>query len=399
MPRPGKIIHRYVFVEILAPFLLGLAVFTFVLLLTRLLKLVELVVNRGLPLARVLELFAYLLPQFLEVTLPMAMLLAILVALGRLSADSEIVALRSSGVSLYQLLPPIVIFVALVGVLTLVLSAEGRPWGNRALRHALWDIARTHAAAGFRPQVFNSEFSGLVIYAEQIDARQNLLTNVLIADERDPRQRHTVFAREGRMVADAARQVMTLRLTTGRIVSVEFPGEATYQTDFESYDVTLDLRQTVDGVREEQHSPAEMRLAVLRATLATKAAARLPHRLELVEWHRRLAIPAACLVFGLIAVPLGIESSRAVKSRGFAVSLGVIFCYYILLSIGQALAEQGALPASIGLWAPNVVLGVVGLLLLRRAAREQRLVASWLTAPARTLRGWLLRRALPPSAR
>src|SRR5262249_34990007 len=132
-----KILHRYLFREILVPFALGLGIFTFVLLLARLLKLVELLVNRGVPAAQVAQVFLLLLPAFLEVTVPMAMLLAILVAFGRLSADTEITAMRSSGVSLYQLIPPVATFVALVTIATGALSCWARPWANRALHTAM----------------------------------------------------------------------------------------------------------------------------------------------------------------------------------------------------------------------------------------------------------------------
>src|SRR5215471_19466533 len=165
----GKILHRYIFREVVTPFILGLGIFTFVLLIARLLKLIEMVVNRGLPATQILELLGYLMPQFLEVTVPMAMLLAILIAFGRLSADAEMVAMRSSGLSIYQLAPPIIIFVAMTTLLTAVLSMYARPWATRNLKHELWEIARTRATAGLRPQVFNDEFPGLMIYAEQID--------------------------------------------------------------------------------------------------------------------------------------------------------------------------------------------------------------------------------------
>src|SRR5262252_8667877 len=137
----GKILHRYIFREVLTPFSLGLGVFTFVLLIARLLKLIELVVNRGLPVGQILRLLAYLMPAFLELTVPMAMLLAILIAFGRLSADSEMTAMRSSGLSLYQLVPPVAVFVALTTLATAALSIWVRPWGNRSLRDALFDIA------------------------------------------------------------------------------------------------------------------------------------------------------------------------------------------------------------------------------------------------------------------
>jgi lipopolysaccharide export system permease protein len=370
----GKILHRYVFREILVPFALGLGIFTFVLLLARLLKLIELVVNRGIPVSSVAAVFLFLLPAFLEVTVPMAMLLAILIAFGRLSADSEITALRSSGVSLYQLLPPVAIFVVLVMIATAGLSWYGRPWGNRALRTTMWDIARSRASAGLKPQVFNDDFPGLVIYAEQIDAKADRLGHVLISDERDPQQQNTVFAREGIMISDVEHETVTLRLLEGTIHTIDTSANASYQTAFRSYDVNLDLRSAFADVHAKSDDPKELTLGQLEEAIATKGAAGQPITSELVEYHRKFSIPFACIVFGLVAMPLGIQPGRAVRSRGFAVSLVVIFTYYILLSTGQGLAEQGHIRPVIGLWLPNAVLGTIGLVLMRRAGREQPLV-------------------------
>jgi len=130
----GKIVHRYVFREIVVPFLFGLSVFTFILLIARLLKLIELVVTRGVPVLNILQLLSYIMPAFLEVTVPMAMLLAILVAFGRLSADSEMVALRSSGLSLYQLIAPVAMVALLATAATAALSVSPARARARASR-------------------------------------------------------------------------------------------------------------------------------------------------------------------------------------------------------------------------------------------------------------------------
>src|SRR5207245_6362532 len=176
-----RILHRYVFREIVVPFAFGLSVFTIILLIARLLKLIELVVTRGVPVENILRLLSYILPAFLEVTVPMAMLLAILVAFGRLSADSEMVELRSSGLSLYQLIAPVAMVALLATAATAALSVWAGPWGNRALKTALFDLARTRASAGIKPQIFNDDFPGLVIYAETIEATNDRLHHVLIS--------------------------------------------------------------------------------------------------------------------------------------------------------------------------------------------------------------------------
>ncbi|TMB44752.1 MAG: LPS export ABC transporter permease LptF [Deltaproteobacteria bacterium] len=366
-----KILHRYVFREILLPFAFGLGVFTFVLLVARLLKLIELVVSRGLPLASIMRLFAYIMPAFLEVTVPMAMLLAILIAFGRLSADSEMVALRSSGLSLYQLMPPVVIFVALATSATAGIALYARPWGNRSLKTALYDMARTRASAGLKPAVFNDDFPGLVIYAEGIDPTMDRLAHVLIADERDPQQHNTIFARAGFMISDRRAQTVTLRLLEGSIHTTDPRGGAEYQTDFQSYDVNLDLRQAFAGLRQRERDPKELTLGQLARSIAAKQAAGRPYGPELVEYHRKFSIPFACIVFGLVAVPLGVQPARAVRARGFVVSLVVIFAYYIFLSAGQTLAERGVMSAAFGLWLPNLVLAALGSYLFAQAARER----------------------------
>ena len=386
----GKIIHRYIFREVLTPFLLGLSVFTFVLLIARLLKLIELVVNRGLPPAQILRLLAFLMPAFLELTVPMAMLLAILIAFGRLSADAEMVAMRSSGLSIYQLVPPVILFVLMTACITAGLSMYARPWANHNLKLELWDIARTRASAGLKPQVFNDEFPGLVIYAEHIDSRTDRLIHVLISDERDPNQHNTVFASEGFMISDNDTQTVILRLLNGTIhTSDDAAGRLSHRF--------RDLRREPRPAREpggaapsKQDDPNEMTLPELGAAIEAKRADGKSAAPELVEFHRKFAIPFACIVFGLVGLPLGIEPARNVRSRGFAVSLAVIFIYYILLSAGQGFAEQGTIPAWFGLWLPNMVFGSLGVMLMRRAGRERALFGTWIPDLAAHLRSALL---------
>ena len=384
----GKIVHRYIFREILIPFVFGLSVFTFVLLIARLLKLIELVVSRGVPPGNIMRLVGYILPAFLEVTVPMAMLLAILVAFGRLSADSEIVALRSSGLSLYQLILPVATFALLATLATAVLSMYARPWGYRSLRTALFDIARARATAGIKPQVFNDEFPGLVIYTESIDPATDRLQRVLISDEREPSQHNNIFAREALMISDPTAETVTLRLQEGFIHTVDTIDGAEYQTDFRSYEVSLDLRQLFAGAKQREQDPKELTLPQLRQVMASKEAAGQPMAAELVEYHRKFSIPFACVVFALAAVPLGVQPVRGARSRGFAVSLAMIFAYYIVLSAGQAMAEQHLLPAVVGLWLPNALFLAIGLYLFSQAAKERAVLQlEWLRQAASALWG------------
>jgi lipopolysaccharide export system permease protein len=367
MPRR---LDRYVFREILAPFGLGVAAFTSILLIARILKLVELVINRGVPPLQTLKLFSCILPFFLEVTVPTATLLAILIALGRLSADSEIVALRASGVSLRQIARPIAVFVTLAWVVTSLLSLYVRPWAHATMRQTLYEIAKTRAASGITPQVFNDEFAGLIIYVDHVNVVTSVMERVVIADGRAPGQQSTFFAREGRLVPNEGEQMLVLRLTDGSMHTLNEEDASYHRTDFVSYDVRLDLAAMM-GADGRRMNPDEMTVSELREEISRKTAkGKSPERVR-SELHRKFSIPFACFVFGLIGVPLGIQPVRAVRSRGFVLSLALTFCYYVLLTLGETLALRRLVPAGLALWLPNIVLGSLGAYLFLNAAGER----------------------------
>jgi lipopolysaccharide export system permease protein len=369
----GPTLRRYFLREVAVPFFFGIGVFTFILLIARMLKLVELVVNRGVSLLEIGKLFAYILPTFLEVTVPMALLLAVLLAVGRLSADSEIIALRTSGISLYQMMLPILLFTVAIYVLNMFLAVYARPWGNSHLKASLYEIAKTRASAGLRERVFNDDFSGLVLYVEHIQPPGDQLEGVLIADSRDPNQRNTVLAKRGFIVSSEETHTVTLRLLDGNIHTF-MPGEKSYhKTDFTVYDVTLNLAAALAKFSQREKEPQEMSIPELRAAIAGRLAAGKTASGELVELHRKFSVPFACLVFGLIGVPLGIRPARAVRSRGFSVSLVVIFLYYLLLTTGETMAQKGGVPPVLALWMPNVIFLFFGAVLFVFAARERPL--------------------------
>lgn len=365
-----RIVDRYILRELLVPFVLGIAIFTTILLIVRILKLVELVVNRGVPFLQILELFSYILPAFLEVTVPMALLLAILVAFGRLSSDSEIIALRATGVSLYQLMVPVGIFACGVAVLTLGLSAYARPWGNSLLRTGLYEMVKARVSAGIKAKVFNDEFAGLVIYVDRIDPPGNDLYNILISDTRDPKLQNTVYARFGTVVSPEESDTLTLRLIDGGIYSASTKADGYQDTRFTTYDITLDLNLALEELRSKPKEASEMTIAELRRAIEAHNKRGEEDWVERIELHRRFSIPVACLVFAALGVPLGIQPSRAVHSRGFSMSLVLIFSYYLLMTLGQNLGERGALPAWVAVWLPNVALSAVALGFFLRAAGD-----------------------------
>ena len=180
----GKTLCRYVYRELATPFFFALLIFTIILFTVRILKLVELVVNRGVPLEQLLAIFLYILPSFFEVTVPMSFLLALLWSFGRLSSDREILALKSCGVSFLQIAFPVAVATLLVLGGTFFLTLYARPWSNTALRQVIYEVTKTRATAGLKEKTFNDEFDGIVVYTDEIQPPGDVLGGVMIADNR-----------------------------------------------------------------------------------------------------------------------------------------------------------------------------------------------------------------------
>jgi lipopolysaccharide export system permease protein len=281
---------------------------------------------------------------------------------------------------------PVGLFTLLVTILALLLSVYARPWGNSNLKASLYEIAKTRASAGLRERVFNDDFAGLVIYVEHIEPPGDRLEGILIADARDPNQRNTVLAKNGFLVGNEEAHSVTLRLMDGSIHTF-LPGEKSYhKTDFTTYDVSLNLAVALAKFSQREKDAQEMTLGELRQAIADRSAAGRSINTELVELHRKFSLPFACLVFGLVGVPLGVQPVRAVRSRSFSVSLALIFVYYLLLTAGEAMAEKGRLPAIVALWIPNVVFGSLGIALFVAVARERSLT---LAGTWSRLQSWL----------
>ena len=367
-------IHRYIAREIAVPALLGLLIFTFVLLMGRILKLVELVVNKGVPLGEILQLFAFLLPAFLVITLPLAFLLGVLLGFGRLSADNEVVALRASGIPIYGMLRPVLVLAVVCSLITGWLTLYGEPAGQTAFRDQIFEIVSSRANVGILPRVFNDEFEGLVLYAGDVDERRGEMRGVFISDERIGATPAVILASQGRVISDQDQRILTLRLENGTIHRRPVDKKTdTYQViGFTSYDINLNMGQQLSDGSARQKKLREFPLPELWAKLqgAKTAEERRPLSVEL---HKRFALPLAPLVFALVGVPLGIRSQRSGKGGGFATALVIFMAYYICATFAETLALESGFPPLPTLWAPNLLFLTAGLLLLRQAAKERSL--------------------------
>jgi len=382
-------LSRYLAKELFPIFLLGLVGFTFILLTGRILQLTELFVNKGIALAYILQLLYYLLPSFLVLTIPMATLLSVMLTFNRLSSDNEITALKASGVSLYQMTPPVLVLALLATLVTTILSLYSLPRANQASRSLLYQIASTRAHAGVKERVFNDDFEGLVLYVERVQPRNFEWENVFISDSRSAAETHTIIARQGFVLSDPKLLIVTLRLKQGAIHKLGDQPDAYQKIDFDTYDLRLDLKTGFKAKQNGEKHPADMTWGELGRAIQVLRSKNIDTKPQRIKMHEKFSIPFACLVLGVIGIPLGLQSrtSRAGRSIGFVWSIGVLLVYYLLTSAGTSLAERGIILLEAGMWAANAIFLSLGIYLLIKAANESPvLLLVWLNKAIERLR-------------
>ncbi len=367
-----RTLTAYVVLEILPPFLLGLAAFTLILLIARILKLVELVVTRGVPFLEIAKLFALILPTFLEMTVPMALLLAIFLGLGRLSGDHELLALKASGISPTQVLLPIAAVALFVSLVTLLLTTLVRPAANLALKKELYTIAKNRVGTALKERVFNDDFPRVLIYVDEIVPPGDTSQGVLIVDRRNPARENIIFSKVALIPTDEESNTIDLKLFDGALYEREKNRPSFSQTRFNTYDLKLEFDEAFSPIRKKERGPKEMSLRRLGKSIQLKESKGLKPTAELIELHQRFSFAFAPLVLSLLGVSLVMvpTRSRASRSWGFALCLTWLLVYYGLLSMGKALGEREVLPAVVALWLPNIVVGLVGIRLFRKALKE-----------------------------
>jgi lipopolysaccharide export system permease protein len=371
-----KIIDRYLLKEIVVPAGIGMGIFTFIFLVSKLFRVTEMVVDQGVPIGYAIELFLCLIPAFLIFVVPMAFLLGILAALARLSADNEIIALKTSGVGLYRLSPSVIFLSVITFLFTSFLVFYAVPWGSKNFQEVFFRLAGTKAKLDVQERIFNDTFGDLVIYVNKVSQGGKVLEGIMIYDERDPKMNSTIIARRGYLASDPQAQKLVLHLFDGSIHAQE-EQEDTYRTiDFNAYQFTVFLKEEIDKARQRakvRMMEKEMSVGDLRKKIKGMRAEGKNVRPQLVELHFKFAIPFGVFIFGLVGLPLGMQRTQAGKSWGFVLCSFVFLLYYVLYCFGKNLGVSGIISPPLAAWFPNIILGTLGVYLLVKTARESPL--------------------------
>src|SRR5690348_17322291 len=350
------VLDRYIIRELVSPFLFGGALFTFFLVIDRIYQLTELVITKGVPFHLVLQLLVFMLPSFLAHTLPMALLVAVLLAGGRLAGDLEIIAFKAAGVSTLRLFRPVLAGALVIMTITAALTLVINPVANQEFQSQLFKILQARAASGLSERVFNATFGDVIIYVEEVSPSQVGLRGLLVSDERDPKISRIITAREGRLLTDEANRRITLRMISGAVSEADVlpaalavpPGTdpkivrpplsgaasaARYRlTNFSIYDMNLSVDSDLKAAPRVEKPEKDLSLSGLEAKIAGLHGDAYGQAPYLVEWHKRFAFPVAALVFALVAFPLAVRSHRGGRSIALVASLVILVAYYVMLT-------------------------------------------------------------------
>jgi LPS export ABC transporter permease LptF/LPS export ABC transporter permease LptG len=371
-------LDRYIITEVLGPLGLGFLVYTFILLLRFLFTSAEMIIRRGLPASVVGELLLLSLPNIVVLTLPMSLLFGILIAVGRLSSDSELIAMRSSGISLLALYRPILLLSAFFTIVNTLLMVYALPWGNHALQQLRLDILTQSISQQVQPRVFYEEWEGKVVYVFEVPQGEKRWRGVFLAESVPSGEDNQItIADWGEVRVDSNGERVVLRLYNAVRHKVNLESPDRYEISrHRRLDLILEDQFTTQQKAKISISKGirELSLSELQRLSNDPTAFQEQRNLASVEIHKKFSIPMACMVFGLFALPLGINNRRGGKASGFALSIGVIVLYYVLLSNGEEAARFGRLPPWVAMWMPNVLLATGGFFLLVRRNRDKSLL-------------------------
>ena len=343
-------------------FFIGVMTFVFILLMFQMLRLTEFILIHDVSLRTVLHIMSYLSISFLPAILPMSLIFAIVLSYNRLTNDSEIIAMKSLGMSMWPLVAPGIALGILVGSISSYVAFKVGPWGNRQFEVLVTDISNSKIVTAIKEGTFSEGFFDLVVYTNKIDDNTDELEHVFIYDERDSENPTTIIAEKGQILSEKRFDSYKafVRLFNGDIHKNSEDGHT--KIHFETYD--LNITNPIDK-KTRNKSMESLNYADLRNLLNTVTDPKELRKYR-KEFHKRVSLSFACLLFVLLGIGLGCRTnSRSGKSGGGVMSVVVIVAYWILYIVGDSLAKNPSLPIILCSWLPAIVLLPVSFWLVR----------------------------------
>ncbi len=354
---------RYILKEIASPFAIGLLVYTFTLLIQQILILSKTLISKGATVGTIFEILLYLLPDFLSFTIPMATLMGVLAGMSRLSSDSEIVAFRTMGIRNRQVLKPVMLFSLGSWLVSSFLIMFLAPETNYRFNRLYTGVALSQTVSGIKPGVFYKGLPSYSLYFRELE-RDGDWKDVLLYSTKKPEEDALLFARGGRFVSKQFQKDSQIVLSDGVVHSFKKQEPEKYSLTF--FSQKTETVSNLTPFRQTRRSTQLVFPELVRRMRASPGDVLLSQ-----EFHKKFALPFACLALGFLGMSLGISTRKGGKTSGFVISLGIIFIYYVLMTAARNLIIKRIVSPFWGSWTPTLFLLVLGAWLYRYSSLEK----------------------------
>lgn len=368
------LLYSYLAAEILAPFFASFIIMNSVFFLVKLIPFLNVVLEFNIGIADFLRLFSYLFPNMFLYSMPMAAMMGMIIAFSRLASDGEILAFKANGISIYTILPPVIMVSIAIAGITGYFSVTLIPTGEIAMKQLLFQLAKDKIDKGIKENAFTEALGDVVVYVRSIDKATGQWQDVWVSDMRDQTVPSITMAKSGTMVGDTKKMQVTIILENG---SLNRPDGAYTQTvTFDRYQINIPLHipSVIDGTDVTQQSSSSMTMEQLQVSANQLGRESKQGRNKLVHYHKRLVLPVGCFILSLLALPFGLQARAGRSAIGIPLGLGSFILYYVLFTVGKNLAEDSSLPVGIAMWSPNILFFIFTLILLRQTANERPLI-------------------------
>jgi len=357
-----KILRNYILEEFLHLLILSIFIFTFVMILGNLLKITQLVINKGVDILSVGKLLMYMIPDLFIYTLPISVLSAIMLSFGRLAHDNEIIAMRCAGINTLKIIFPILILGLVLSLFLVIVNTRLIPYAHYARRKTLMEVGLKNPTAALEPGVFINSFEKYILFIYEI--KENQMFNIRIYEPVENGPTRTIVAKKGEFIVQPDKKIIKLKLIDGTADEPDPQNPKNfYKLHFKTNFLTLNLAKEGSAQEKVEKKPKDMTLAELKKEAEKLKSQNIDPAPIFTEAARRIALAFSCLVFVLIASPLAIITRRRERSINFAIAFLIAGIYYLLLLGSEALSLQGYLEPRLAMWLPNIILTALGLIL------------------------------------
>ncbi len=392
-----RLLYSYLATEMLAPFFASFLIINCVFLLVKLIPFLNFVLELDIGFADFIRILSYLFPNIFLYTLPMAAMLGVTIGFTRLTNDSEILALKASGISVFTMIPPVVIITSAIALFAGYFSTHLIPLSGSSMKQMTQQLLREKASKGIKAHNFTEALGDVVVHVDSIDKKTGQWSNVWVSDMRDATLPTIVMAKTGQMTSEQGKMSIMLQLDNG---SLHKPGDHQAQiVQFERYQLNIPLKppqgkaarvkdRDIMSMGELLDAAAKITTQekILKAATTTMEGQKKIKKLiyqkrkYLIEFHKRLVLPAGCMLISLLGLPLGLQARPGKKAIGIQAGLGIFILYYILFTYGKTMAEDGVLPVIVSMWLPNAFFFILTLFWIYRIAMEKPLVPETITS-------------------